>query len=218
VARAEALPSEELSRRQETLRPLARQEAAEQRRHKELREHIETEADFLSGMDAQHRRASGLPRRSRRRELERIDATEARAETALARLRAEAAALPPISDTARRELAALEEVLRGRVELAVTAARLAPPPYVVKELGERPTDPTGAEVWDRGLRAIESYRQRNGVKDQAHPFGAEPKDPAARERRELEMGQMRHLQRQLREQELRRAGERSAERGMGIGL
>jgi hypothetical protein len=200
VASLEALPSTELARRQEQLRPLARGEREAERSRAELNERIEQEADFLAGMDGQREQAASFPRKLRRRELERIGRTEADTEARLAKFRAEAEALPPIREDARRELSALGEVLAERARLATTAARLAPPPYVIAELGERPTDPAKARLWDRGLAQIEGYRQRNGVKDRASAFGVEPTGAAARERRQLEMQRVQLLRRQLQQE------------------
>lgn len=56
------------------------------------------------------------------------------------RHRAEWDALPPIHDEAQRELAAVEEILASRERLTLSAAQLAPPFYVVAELGHRPAD------------------------------------------------------------------------------
>ncbi|HEY5709513.1 MAG TPA: hypothetical protein VIS51_08970 [Solirubrobacterales bacterium] len=55
-------------------------------------------------------------------------------------------------DSARREQAITERPLTERTEQALAAARIKPPAYVTKELGERPPDPTKAKAWDRGVR------------------------------------------------------------------
>jgi conjugative relaxase-like TrwC/TraI family protein len=58
-----------------------------------------------------------------------------------------------------------------------------PPSYVTDELGPRPTDSLQRQrAWDRGARAIESYRQDHGATiDPTQPgLGARPHDPAAR--------------------------------------
>ena len=62
---------------------------------------------------------------------------------------------------------------------AATAARLSPPDHIKRELGERPSDPTKAAVWDRAVRGIEGYRVRNGVVDRDSALGPKPKDRAA---------------------------------------
>jgi len=41
------------------------------------------------------------------------------------------------------------------------------------ELGQRPSNPTKRQTWDRGVAQIEGYRQRHGVKDPSKAFGLE---------------------------------------------
>jgi conjugative relaxase-like TrwC/TraI family protein len=217
VARLEALPSTELARRGEELRPLAGEEGRVGRRHAELAQRIAQEADFLAGMDVQRDRAAGHPRKLRRQELMRIDNTEISIEARLAGLRAEAASLPPISERARQELEAVEEVLAARARPAETAARLAPPPYLLAELGERPADPAKAKLWDRGVAHIERFREKNNITDRSKALGAKPSGAAARERHRSEARRVEAIRRQLQGPELRRQRERSAERGLGIG-
>lgn len=58
-----------------------------------------------------------------------------------------------------------------------------PPSYVTDELGPRPNDSLRRQrAWDRGARAIESYRQHHGATiDPSQPgLGVRPRDPAAR--------------------------------------
>ena len=218
VARLGQLPSEELARRAEQLGPLAHREREAGRSHAELQQRIERHADFLAGMDGQRERAAGYPRKLRRSELERIDHTEADTEVRLERLRAEAEVIP-LRDDARRELAAVSEVLAERAGIASTAARIAPPAYVLAELGKRPADPAKARAWDRGLAVIEGHRQRSGVTDRTRAFGGEPKDRLADERRRLEIQRLRRYQQQLgRERDGRQQiRERGIGRGLGLG-
>ena len=110
---------------------------------------------------------------------------------------AEAKELPAVEQTARAELAAVEGVLAERRQLAITAARISPPPYIRTELGERPSDPAKAKAWDRGAGHIERYRQANGIKDQHRAFGERPKQGAERARREQAMRRLRLAQRTL---------------------
>ena len=74
------------------------------------------------------------------------------------------------------------QVLAERRQLAITAARITPPAYITKELGERPSDPAKREAWDRGVAQIEGYRQENGITDPSQAFGSEangvPSEPA----------------------------------------
>jgi hypothetical protein len=69
------------------------------------------------------------------------------------------------------ELAAVEAVLSERCRVAVAAARVSPPDYVLKELGERPSDPAKREAWDSAVRGIEGYRQRHGIVDRDSALG-----------------------------------------------
>ena len=102
-----------------------------------------------------------------------------------------------IDRAARQELGAVESVLSKRAQLAVTAAHLAPPPYITKELGERPSDPTKRKSWEQGVRQIEGYRQEHGVKDRDRAFGAKPREPAERAARDRAQRQLQRLQRDL---------------------
>ena len=104
--------------------------------------------------------------------------------------------LEPLRDDARRESTAIRQVLSEREEQALTAARLSPPPYIVKELGERPREPAKAKAWDQGVKTIESYRQEHGVTDRQGAFGREPRSNSQKAAREA-------AQRRVREAQLR---------------
>jgi hypothetical protein len=139
------------------------------------------------------------------------------AASGLEKYRAERDSLPPIREEARRELAAVEEAIAAREQLTRTAARIAPPPYVVAELGQRPTNPAEAKAWDRGLSLIETYRRDNGVTDRASAFGPAAKGGAAKARQRKAMERTERVQRQLRDLRVRqRVRERAAERSFGI--
>ncbi len=93
-----------------------------------------------------------LPRRQRKDELFGIDAYETASRRGTTRLEAEARAVPAPGQSARQELAVADQVLAQRRQLAITAARVAPPPYISKERGERPSDPAKRKAWIAGLR------------------------------------------------------------------
>ena len=212
VAQLEALPGGELIQRRDTLRPQAQQERTNENERAELQKRIERVTEFLDGMDAQRERAKGLPRKLRRFERQRIDRTEARSEEQLAQLEAKLRRMPPVEHRARRELVLAEQVLDERLRLALLATRLVPPPYITKELGERPSDPAKRKAWDRGVVEIETYRQRHGVKDPNRALGRKGEQAAQRaalrrlqETQEL-LGRGRHASRA-----------RDLGRGMGIG-
>jgi hypothetical protein len=99
--------------------------------------------------------------------------------------------------TARTELAAVESLLAERRQLAITAASISPPPYIRTELGERPSDPSKAKSWDRGVSQIEHYRQENGIKDSHRPFGKEAKQGIERARQQSAMQRLRDTQRAM---------------------
>jgi conjugative relaxase-like TrwC/TraI family protein len=80
----------------------------------------------------------------------------------------------------RRERELAEQLLAQRAAQALAAARIEPPPYIVKELGERPAEPTKARVWDQGVREIERYRLEHGVTDTARVFGPKRPEPGER--------------------------------------
>jgi hypothetical protein len=211
----QALPTAELIERRNSLGPAAQRGAGNQREREDLQRRIEKKAEFLGAIDAQRERAEELPRRMRRPEHERIDRTEAMTRQALARTEAQAAELPAPEQRAREELAAVEQLLAQRRQLAITAAHLAPPRYITAELGERPTDPTKRNTWERGVEAIERYRQEHGVSDKSQALGAEPKGGAERARRNNELRRLRQVQREL---GLEAGLSRSRELGRGMGI
>lgn len=134
--------------------------------------------------------------RQRRRELAGALEREASCRDALARNIARAERNGPLTDTATRENTVAGQVLAERRELAVIAARLAPPAYITKELGERPTDPEKRRSWEAGVRTIEGYRQEHGVKDRDHAFGQDTSRSAARAREQAQQ-RLRQSRREL---------------------
>ena len=133
------------------------------------------------------------------------------------RMREELAGLPEVRHDARAELAAARSIQAQREQAAATAARLSPPDYVTRELGERPSDPTRAREWDRAVRGIEGYRTRNGVVDRDKALGAEPHEHSRQREHQEAREHIEQAQRQLR---LQHHQERSIEQptGRGIGL
>lgn len=82
---------------------------------------------------------------------------------AAAQMGAELRQLPPVEHDVRAEVAVIDHLLSERERLAFAAARVRPPDYITKELGERPSDPRKREAWDKAVRGVEGYRLRNGV-------------------------------------------------------
>jgi hypothetical protein len=179
-SRFTGLPTEDLVARSEELRIAAGREAKAERKLGELRERIERVEHQIEGYEWQRQRAQELKRRFRKDELARIDRDEASSLQRLADLEAEERAFPAPTGSARRELEIADRVLGERRELALTAARLVPPPYIRDELGERPSGPTKQRAWDRGVAEIETYRQRYGVSDRTTPSaGSRGRPPSA---------------------------------------
>jgi hypothetical protein len=180
--------------RRAELSPAAQREQAAEESRDALVKRIAEARERLAGFEAQREAARTAPRRERGDELSRIDAFEAHNRKALARMEEALRATPEAQQAASEELAVVEGVLGGRRQLAVTAARLAPPDYIRAELGERPSDPAKAKSWERGVELIEGYRQERGISDRERALGAEPQDGferAARERRENRLRQIR---------------------------
>jgi conjugative relaxase-like TrwC/TraI family protein len=167
------LPTAELVARHSDLDVASGNEARQQESWDALTARIEHAYERLDGLRSERVAAEALPRRERAAELGRIEAIESRDRRQIGWLEAERAEIGPPTDAARREFALADRVLAERRELAVTAARVASAPYIKRELGERPSDPTKQRAWDRGVREIEGYRQRHGVKDQSRAFGRE---------------------------------------------
>ena len=123
----------------------------------------------------------------------------------------------------RREREIARQVLIERAEPAILAARLAPPSYVVKELGERPVDSEKAKTWDRGVKGIETYRHEHGITDAGSALGRKPESGADRLSHYRARNAIREAQRRLgRQQQLDRSAQRSRDAsrdtGMDIGL
>jgi hypothetical protein len=128
--------------------------------------------------------------------------------------------MEPPGSALRRERAIADQLLAEREEQMLTAVRLSPPSYVVKELGERPSDPAKGKAWDRGAKEIENYRQEHGVTDKRSALGREPHSTSQQAAREAALRRLREAQRRLgREQQLtqERKLKRSIERGFSLG-
>ncbi len=196
-SRFEGLPTEELVARRADLYGAADREAVQQERRDALRARIERGYEGLEGYEARREAAEALPRRERKDELRRIDSMESASRRQLSRLEAEMQETPAPGDAARREFPVADRVLAERRQLAITAARLSPPTYITKELGERPSDPAKRKAWDRGVAGIERYRQEHGIKDPSKAFGREAKRGAERARQQAATRRLQEIQRVL---------------------
>ncbi|MBW8060539.1 MAG: relaxase domain-containing protein [Solirubrobacterales bacterium] len=154
--------------------------------------------------------------RQRRRELPDALEREASCHEALERKRAVAERNGPLTDTATREDAIAGQVLAERRELAITAARIAPPAYITSELGERPSDPAKCKSWEKGVETVERYRLEHGVKDPNHALGRDSGRSGERAREQAQQ-RLRESQREL--GRIKEAAQvRDMGRSIGIGL
>ncbi|HET8955727.1 MAG TPA: MobF family relaxase [Solirubrobacterales bacterium] len=181
------------------------------RQNAEQRQQIETERHKMAEPGRRERRAE----RDARRESEAFLSTrEGLVREQAERLAGEARELPEVRHEARAEAAVIESVLAERERLAAAAARLSPPDYLTRELGERPGDPRKAAEWDKAVRGIEGYRLRNGVADRDSALGPKPQDRnAAREQADAR----RQIERAQRQLQVQRQRVQAQEIHLGIG-
>ncbi len=121
-----------------------------------------------------------LGRRERREQLPDALTREETWRQAVDRRTAALEQIEPPGTEARRERELAQQLLDQRAAKALAAARIEPPSYIVKELGERPTEPSKARVWDQGVRKVERYRLERGVIDRESAFGPKPPEPGDR--------------------------------------
>lgn len=213
------LPSEELSARREALRQKASDEFYADQRRADQQPWLERAQRIHDKAVKEREAAEGLGWRERRRELPAALEREERATEELrARQQVRDRCGPP-SDEARRERGVIRQVLAERAEPAILAARLAPPSYVVKELGERPSDPEKAKAWDKGVRAIESYRSEHGIKDKDNALGHWRESGQDRSAHDRAQDRVREAQRRLeRIQQQDRSMQRGREMSHGFDI
>jgi conjugative relaxase-like TrwC/TraI family protein len=198
----EGLSSPELSRLRDELRSEAGAERMAEDRRRAHDERVAETRKRFADLDAERRALGPEPHRRRERQeyrdaLRRIETRERQIGNSSQRLAQEREELPPVAHDARAEVAAIDAVLDRRRDLALAAARVSPPDYIVAELGERPAGGQERVAWDGAARVIEGYRQRTGLRDRDSALGPEPSDHAARRERERAQGAMRRAQREL---------------------
>jgi hypothetical protein len=110
--------------------------------------------------------------------------------------------------------AKIDHLLAKREWAAFAATRISPPDYIVKELRERPADPTKRRVWDRVVRGIEGYRQRNNVVDRGNAVGRRPESGIERGGWESQRRKIREAQRQVERMQQLANRERKPEKEM----
>jgi conjugative relaxase-like TrwC/TraI family protein len=203
-SRLAPLSTEELAARGRELRSEAGAEAQNQAARRGLEEQIgkarERQRDYGERID-QLPEPPRWGHREERRQLEdrrsSLEAIETRWLETRAGLEAELGQRSPVEHQARSEVAAIKSLLAEREKSSLAAARIAPPPYIKAELGERPQEPTKAAEWDRAVRGVEGYRQKHGIGDRDTALGPEPRDQAARREREAARRSIERTQRRL---------------------
>ena len=167
------LPEEALVLRREEAAVRASAEGRDQERHRTAERELERSEERLDEAIERTEAAEAAPRKVRREALPEAKMIEAANREGYMQAYQELGEAPPVRHEARVELAGAEVVLAERRAAAITAAKLSPPPYITKELGERPSDPALRKSWDKGVSEIERYRQEHGVKDPNRALGRE---------------------------------------------
>jgi conjugative relaxase-like TrwC/TraI family protein len=212
------LPMEEIAARRGELGTPARFEAQHQESYARQVRAVDKRRGQFEQASANREAVEALGWRERRQRLPHATESERLFSERLAEETAKLAQMEPPSSAARREREIAGQLLDARLAQALTAARIEPPTYIVKELGQRPADPAKAKTWDRGVQGIEGYRLENEVKDTRSAFGREPQDAAARAVRETARRRLAETQRRLGlEVAKTRQRARSVERGFSIG-
>ncbi len=200
--RLDGLSSPELVRLRAELRSEAGDEREAERRREQFDERSARREELLAGLDTERLALGVEPRRRRDRQAYReairwIETRERQISRQSERNEVAFGELPPVAHDARAEVAAIDVVLDHRTHLALAAARVAPPEYVVSELGERPEEGRERVAWDRAVREVEGYRERSGLRDRDTALGPEPKDRARRWEHERAQKAISRAQREL---------------------
>ena len=213
------LPTAEIAARRSELGTPTRFEAHHEESYVRQVRAVEERRGQVEQATADREAVEALGWRERRQKLPRASESERLFSERLAEERAKLTQMEPPSSAARREREIAGQLLDTRSAQALAAARIEPPPYLVKELGQRPADPAKAKTWDRGVQGIEGYRLAYGVKDTRNAFGREPQDAVARAVREAARRRLAETQRRLGVEQLVKARQRtrSIERGFSIG-
>jgi conjugative relaxase-like TrwC/TraI family protein len=214
------LPTVELAARRGKLDTPARFEANHQDDYARQVRAVEERRGQVERASANREAVEALGWRERRQKLPYAIESEQLLTERLAEERAKLSQMEPPGTEVRREREIAAQLLEARSAQALTAARIKPPTYIVKELGDRPTDPAEARAWDRGVQGVERYRLEHGVRDKSNAFGHEPDDALARMTREAAQRRLGEVQRKLNlEHQLDRTRElRSIERGFDISM
>jgi conjugative relaxase-like TrwC/TraI family protein len=214
------LPTVELAARRDELGTPARFEARHQEEYAGQRRYVAQRRREVKEATSNREAVEALGWRERRQKLPYAIESEELLHERLAEAKEELAQMKPPSTEVRREAEIATQLLDARSAQALTAARIEPPAYIVKELGPRPTDPARASAWDRGVQGVERYRLEHGVKDKGSAFGREPQDAGARAAQKAAQRRLTETQRRLGLEQQRvktREQARGIERSLGIG-
>ncbi|HEU4905546.1 MAG TPA: hypothetical protein VFT19_05460 [Solirubrobacterales bacterium] len=210
------MPTSDLMARQTKLDAPSRFEANAESAYQRQQEHVAERQHQLAEAVARCEAVEDLGWRARRQQLPGAQESERMFGERLGEEKARLSELAPPRTEIRREHEIVGQVLAEREGKMLLAARLAPPAYVVKELGERPADLTKAKAWDRGVRDIESYRNKRSVTDKDSALGPRPEDRFQRNFHDHARDRIRDAQRRLdRVQQAERSMQRSREMGRG---
>ena len=214
------LPAVELAARRDKLGAPSRFEARHQEEYADQLRKVAQRHSEVKQATSHREAVEALGRRERRQKLPYAIESEELLHERLAEVREELAQMKPPSTEVRREREIAAQLLDARAAQARAAARIEPPSYIVRELGQRPADSVKAKIWDRGVQGVEGYRLEYGVMDTRSAFGREPQDAASRAARQAARRRLAETQRRLGlEQQLAKTQQRtrSIERGFGIG-
>jgi len=213
------LPTDKLSRHKTRAEAAARHEAQAEDRHTRAREYVEQREGEYAEARAHREAVEGLGWRERRQRLPGAEESERMLGERLDEARAKLAEVELPQTEARREVQVVCEMFAERQETELLTARIAPPSYISKELGERPLDPYKASQWDQAVLGVERYRREHGVTSQDSALGREGEGAAERGQRRAAEERLRNAQRQLdRQQQLDRSAGRGQEVDHGFDL
>jgi conjugative relaxase-like TrwC/TraI family protein len=214
------LPAKELAARQPKLQRGANFEAQAESDYDRQSEEVKARRSEYERAVAESEAVEGLGWRERRQKLPPVLEREELLRERLNENVEELARMQQPGSEARREHEIARQLLTTREAQAHTAIQIKPPPYILKELGERPTDSGRARAWDHGVRGIESYRRRYDIEDPRSAFGREPQDGTDRASRKAAQQGLARTQRRLgleRQLDQARQKARGIERDVGIG-
>lgn len=220
--RIEGKPPGELAARRAELD--ARRRAATERSPLEdrldaLDRRIEKGKAHLADLAKERGTAANQPDR-----LAQIDSNERRSTTLLGRLESErdqlsgeartaAGRTPALSPKERAELAVIDDRLTNLSRRQATAERFQTTPLIENALGPRPKGALDRALWNEGVNAIYTFRQRYGITSTTgNPLGPKSRDAARNRDRHQAQVRLSRVQRGLSKERARRAA-----RAMRIG-